>query len=133
MWKRAFKDILRDTVCLSRPYPLKVFKGCLPQILLGQFLNTLSHIILKVLKNCKLVKFIECHFVILFENCTKTDFGQPWPTKDSRPWGSVFSQLLLLLSLLQALTYMNNFKIFSGSPAQNHCGYSPICKAAITP
>ena len=28
----------------SRPYPFKFFKGCLPQILLGPFLNTLSHI-----------------------------------------------------------------------------------------
>ena len=31
-------------VCLSRPYPFKFFKGCLPQILLGPLLNTLSHI-----------------------------------------------------------------------------------------
>ena len=29
---------------LSRPYPFKFFKGCLPQILLGPFLNTLSHL-----------------------------------------------------------------------------------------
>ena len=29
-------------VCLNRPYPFKFFKGCLPQILLGPFLNTLS-------------------------------------------------------------------------------------------
>ena len=27
---------------LSRPYPFKFFKSCLPQILLGPFLNTLS-------------------------------------------------------------------------------------------
>ena len=27
----------------SRPYPFKLCKGCLPQILLGTFLNTLSH------------------------------------------------------------------------------------------
>ena len=32
-------------VCLSKPYPFKFFKGCLPQVLLGPFLNTLSHII----------------------------------------------------------------------------------------
>ena len=31
--------------CLSRPYHLKFFKGCIPQILLGRFLNTLPHII----------------------------------------------------------------------------------------
>ena len=34
--------IWRDIVCLSRPYHFKFFKGCLPQILLGPFLNTLS-------------------------------------------------------------------------------------------
>ena len=33
-------------VCLSRPYHLNFFKGCLPQILLGTFLNTLSRIFL---------------------------------------------------------------------------------------
>ena len=32
--------IWRDLVCLS----FKLFKGCLPQILLGQFLNTLAHL-----------------------------------------------------------------------------------------
>ena len=30
-------------VCLSSPYPLKFFKGCLPQNLLSPLLNTLSH------------------------------------------------------------------------------------------
>ena len=29
---------------LGRPYHFKFFKGCLPQILLGPFLNTLSHL-----------------------------------------------------------------------------------------
>ena len=32
-------------VCLGRPFHFKFFKACLPQILLGQFLNTFSHII----------------------------------------------------------------------------------------
>ena len=32
--------------CLSRPYHFKFFKGCLPQILLGPFLNTLTHLFL---------------------------------------------------------------------------------------
>ena len=30
--------------CLCRPYSFKLFEGCLPQILLNRFLNTLSHI-----------------------------------------------------------------------------------------
>ena len=33
-------------VCLSRPYTFIFFKGCLPQILLGPFLNTFFHFIL---------------------------------------------------------------------------------------
>ena len=35
-------------VCLSRPYPLKFFKGYLPKMLLGPFLNTLSQIYLHI-------------------------------------------------------------------------------------
>ena len=31
-----------DTVCLSRPYHFKFFKGCLPQILLGPFLTYIT-------------------------------------------------------------------------------------------
>ena len=34
-------------VCLSRPYPLKFFKGYFPQILLGPFLNASSQMYLK--------------------------------------------------------------------------------------
>ena len=36
---------------LSRPCPFKFFKGCLPQILLGPFLNTLSHLLVFLLRN----------------------------------------------------------------------------------
>ena len=38
----SLQKIWRDMVCLRRPYPFKYFKGRLPQILLGLFLNTLS-------------------------------------------------------------------------------------------
>ena len=49
LWKTAFKKFeviwsASDMVCLNRPYHFKFFKGCLPQIPLGPFLNTLSHI-----------------------------------------------------------------------------------------
>ena len=33
-------------VCLGRPFHLKFFKGCLPQILLGPFLNTMTQMCL---------------------------------------------------------------------------------------
>ena len=44
MWKAAFKKF-QGMVCLSRPYPLKYLKDCLPQNLLSPLLNTLSHLI----------------------------------------------------------------------------------------
>ena len=31
----------------DRPYPFKFFKGCLPRILIGPFLNTLSHMMFR--------------------------------------------------------------------------------------
>ena len=34
---------LKNMNCLNRPYHFKCFKGCLPQISLGPFLNTFSH------------------------------------------------------------------------------------------
>ena len=37
---------LRKYICLDRPYHFKLFKGGLPQILLGPFLNTLTHLML---------------------------------------------------------------------------------------
>ena len=36
-------------VCLSRPYPFKFSKGCLPQILLDPFFSTLSHLFMIVI------------------------------------------------------------------------------------
>ena len=47
LWKTAFKKFERVWSALGRPYPFKFFKVCLPQILLGPFLNTLSHMIIK--------------------------------------------------------------------------------------
>ena len=55
IWDKVFKSELRKLcgrqplknlkgmVCLSRPYPFKIFKGRLPQNLLSPLLNTLFH------------------------------------------------------------------------------------------
>ena len=40
----SLQKSLSDLVCLSRPYHFKVFKGCLPHIVLGPFLNTLTQL-----------------------------------------------------------------------------------------
>ena len=38
-------------VCLGRPYRFKFFKRCILQILFGQFLNTLTHMVLNPCKS----------------------------------------------------------------------------------
>ena len=40
-----YVKFVEDSLCSGRPYHFKFFNGCLPQILLGPFLNTLSQII----------------------------------------------------------------------------------------
>ena len=57
IWDKVFTNGPRK-ICerqplknLSRPYPNKFFEGCLPQILLGLFLNTLFHLA-PFLKSC---------------------------------------------------------------------------------
>ena len=45
------KQFVEDSLSLGRPYPLQIFKGCLAQILLCPFWNTLTHMhILKISK-----------------------------------------------------------------------------------
>ena len=41
-------------VCLGRPYHFKLFKGYLPYVLLGPFLNTLTHFSFDILKEAQL-------------------------------------------------------------------------------
>ena len=67
IWNKAFKNgpskicgrqPLKNLLVyglFKQPYPFKFFKGCLPQILLGLLLNTLSYIENGSLKN--LLKF----------------------------------------------------------------------------
>ena len=50
------QKILSDMVCSGRPYRFSFFKGCLPQIFPGPFLNTLTHL-LKIIEIRKLKTF----------------------------------------------------------------------------
>ena len=43
-WDKVFKNG-PSKICWGRPYYFNFFKGCLPQILLGPFWNTLSQIL----------------------------------------------------------------------------------------
>ena len=64
-------------IALGRPQPFKFFKGCLPQILLGPFLNNLSQILFKI-KLRTLVVVVSLTFPNLRkENLTKILLGHP--------------------------------------------------------
>ena len=66
-------------VCQSRPYHFKVFEDCLPQMLIGPFLNTFSHIPLRHLGSpLKLPPIFLTHFqpVIHFYTPLKTENGK---------------------------------------------------------
>ena len=52
MWKTAFKIFWRD-----KAYPLKFFKGCLPQILLDPLLNTLPQLLLLLAHSWRIFAF----------------------------------------------------------------------------
>ena len=53
-------------VCSSRSYPFKFFKGCLRQILLGPFLNTLSQIYFYMIPNIKYAGVIKQNFISIY-------------------------------------------------------------------
>ena len=50
----SFQKIWRDMLCLSRSYLSKCFEGYLPQVLLGLFLNTLTHFLCSFLRRSPL-------------------------------------------------------------------------------
>ena len=53
IWDKVIKNG-PSKVCGRQPYPypFEFFKGCLPQILLGPFLNTLTHIQWQTVQSC---------------------------------------------------------------------------------
>ena len=70
-------------VCLSRPHRFKFFKGCLPQVLLGPILNTLTHIIIQFsMKNGKWVD-------------NKHPMNSKWSVFDSWKFDSVPQEIYL--------------------------------------
>ena len=49
----SLEKVCSDMVSLSRPYHFKFFRGCLPQIVLGPFLNTLTQMTCKKQRKIK--------------------------------------------------------------------------------
>ena len=58
-------------VCLNRPYNFKFLKACLPQILLGPFLNKLTHILSIVIS----IKYRIVTHIVLNIFLLGTNFG----------------------------------------------------------
>ena len=51
LWKKAFKKFEGVLYVIGRPHPFKILKGCLPYIILGTFLNTLTQMIQELIEN----------------------------------------------------------------------------------
>ena len=60
--------------CQSRPYHFRFFKGCLPQILFGTLLKTLTHF----------------SILPIFLDFCYDQSGEKWQWKDDSPLTSVF-------------------------------------------
>ena len=89
MWKAAFRKF-------GRPYHFKFFKGCLPQILLGPFLNTLAHLLFVVNNgNSRVMTLFWYLYCWLWTNFTQV---------------STYSKTFMLLKYifeLQLMSYIN--------------------------
>ena len=74
---------LKNLSCLSKPYHFKCFKGYLPQILFGTFLNTLSQLrredvafpqnCVNLIHSCRQVSSY-CNFSCNCQKCSENNF-----------------------------------------------------------
>ena len=98
MLKTAFKKFE-----VGRPYHFKFFKGCLPQILLGPFLNTLTHMVVFVI--CR--EFVSCTLSTLLKATCGNMSGL---TLDCKVAYSSPTRILLALSMLIMLIIHQTIK-----------------------
>ena len=95
LWKTAIKKFKRIW-SLSRPYHFNFFISWLLQILLGSFLNTLSHMILAV--NKQLLDFQVMGNSTLCKWCRNLGFCYQWHNKKCK----CINDLMLILCLQPA-------------------------------
>ena len=103
IWGKVFKSG-PSKICLGRPYSFKFFKGCLPQILLGPLLNTLSHIIFIIPVKSR-AGFILCLFNNIQQNDEFITKILTFRFKSSDTWKSISSLLILELLIKPATIY----------------------------
>ena len=103
IWGKVFKSG-PSKICLGRPYPFKFFKGCLPQILLGPLLNTLSHIIFIIPVKSR-AGFILCLFNNIQQNDEFITKILAFRFKSSDTWKSISSLLILELLIKPTTIY----------------------------
>ena len=107
MWKTAFTKFEGASSALGRPYPLKLFKGCLSQILLGPFFNTLSHIT---------YHFWDCCIMDnLSDICFHKNIFLMWNLKGVICMKFGFSSYAQILRIWLSISYSNAYQLF------DHC------------
>ena len=79
-WKFSQKHYILHGTKYSRMDQVKFFKGCLPQVLLGPFLNTLSHIFDSVINTPSLIATLQTWLPYLncFWQCRSSCISADW-------------------------------------------------------
>ena len=120
----------RDMVWLSRPYPFKFFKGCLLQILLGPFLNTLSHLylvleMLEIAFYLTLSAFIISFINIIFHYCNLNNYFFLHTTRSGL---RSYSKTVTLLYWIVVSDYSEDFGNYY--PLENKLSFL-LCKLCL--
>ena len=101
LWKTALKKFegIWSRVPYG-PYPFKFYKGCLPQILLGPFVNSLSQLFLIQFKLYAHNMLVLCwnRFTVFFK--TIVDFGLVKSHENQQPIRSIFTFQMVILGFI---------------------------------
>ena len=130
MWKRVLKKFEGVWSALSRPYPFKFFKGCLLQILLGPFLNTLSHLylvleMLEIAFYLTLSAFIISFINIIFHYCNLNNYFFLHTTRSGL---RSYSKTVTLLYWIVVSDYSEDFGNYY--PLENKLSFL-LCKLCL--
>ena len=93
--------------CLSRPYSFKFFKGCLPQVLLGPFLNICSIYVYRSHLNFSLENMSLLLITVLFSKVKE----QFLPAITAVSYMSNFSHFFLFLFFFFFLHFINHIAL----------------------
>ena len=107
---QSIQEWTKSNLCLSRPYHSKYFIGCLPEILLGPFLNNLSHKCI-ILVNCSCV-YLGLHRYSIFFFRNNLSFAWNYKFFILQEIHQMFYFLKFIKGFFSLLKFLKKFLIF---------------------